>query len=177
MPFTPFHLGPGLAIKAVTGPRLSLTTFAVAQVAMDLEPLIHMLRGDVRVHGFAHTYLGATVVGAATCALATPPCRAALAAVDRAFGPALLTRLREPARLPWTAAAAGALIGTWSHVLLDSFMHPDLRPLVPWTGANPFLGIVPFGMVYPLCVVSGLLGLIVLTLVVPRPRVGGEPAA
>ncbi|MCB1770876.1 MAG: hypothetical protein KDJ31_14465 [Candidatus Competibacteraceae bacterium] len=40
MPFTPLHRGPGLAIKALAGRRFSLLTFGIAQVAMDIEPLI-----------------------------------------------------------------------------------------------------------------------------------------
>ncbi len=34
MPFTPFHMGPGTAIKAVTGRHFSLTIFGFAQVLM-----------------------------------------------------------------------------------------------------------------------------------------------
>ena len=59
MPFTPFHMGPGLAIKAVSGRYLSLMVFGFSQVAMDIEPLVRMIRGDAVLHGFTHTYLGA----------------------------------------------------------------------------------------------------------------------
>jgi hypothetical protein len=45
MPVTPFHLGPGLAAKAVLGRHMSLTVFGLGQVAMDLEPGLRMLRG------------------------------------------------------------------------------------------------------------------------------------
>jgi hypothetical protein len=38
MPFTPLHMGPGLAIKALAGHRFSILTFGIAQVAMDVEP-------------------------------------------------------------------------------------------------------------------------------------------
>ena len=34
MPFTPFHLGPGLAIKALGGHRISLLVFAGTQVRL-----------------------------------------------------------------------------------------------------------------------------------------------
>ena len=44
MPFTPFHMGAGLALKAVAGRHFSVLTFGIAQVAMDIEPLVGMLR-------------------------------------------------------------------------------------------------------------------------------------
>jgi len=62
MPFTPFHMGPGLAVKAVTGRYFSLTVFGFCQVAIDIEPLVRMIRGDIVIHGFTHTYLGATLI-------------------------------------------------------------------------------------------------------------------
>jgi hypothetical protein len=46
VPFTPFHMGPGLAIKAVTGRHLSLLVFGVSQVVIDVEPLVRIIRGS-----------------------------------------------------------------------------------------------------------------------------------
>ena len=48
MPFTPRHLGPGFAIKALAGRHFSLLTFGVAQVTMDIEPLVGLIRGANR---------------------------------------------------------------------------------------------------------------------------------
>jgi hypothetical protein len=60
MPFTPFHTGPGMAVKAVSGEKFSL----VAQIAMNIEPLVRMIHGVRVVHGFTHTYVGAVLIGA-----------------------------------------------------------------------------------------------------------------
>jgi hypothetical protein len=46
MPFTPFHMGPGLAVKAVFGRYFSLMVFGFSQVAIDIEPLVRIIRGD-----------------------------------------------------------------------------------------------------------------------------------
>ena len=51
MPFTPFHMGAGLALKAMAGRHFSVLTFGMAQVAMDIEPLVGMLRGAAVLHG------------------------------------------------------------------------------------------------------------------------------
>ena len=57
MPFTPIHLGPGLAFKAIGGRHFSLMVFGGAQVLMDLEPLIGILQdrdgekwGQIRIN-------------------------------------------------------------------------------------------------------------------------------
>ena len=75
MPFTPFHMGAGLALKAVAGRHFSVLTFGMAQVAMDIEPLVGMLRGAALLHGPTHTYLGAVPIALATAALAPWLCR------------------------------------------------------------------------------------------------------
>ena len=61
-----------------------------------------------------------------------------------------------------TAAWSGALIGAWSHLLLDSLMHEDIKPFSPFTDANPLLGVISMSNLNALCVVSGLLGVVVL---------------
>ena len=45
MPFTPFHMGAALIVKPVSGSRFSVLTFALAQIAMDIEPGVGMLLG------------------------------------------------------------------------------------------------------------------------------------
>ena len=72
MPFTPFHMGPGLAIKAVGGRHVSLLVFGFSQVAIDIEPLVRIIRGDAVLHGFTHTYLGATLVALLAAAIGRP---------------------------------------------------------------------------------------------------------
>jgi hypothetical protein len=39
MPFTPLHMGPGIAIKAIARRRFSLMVFGWSQILMDLQPL------------------------------------------------------------------------------------------------------------------------------------------
>ena len=63
MPFTPLHMGPGLAVKAVMQRKFSLMVFGWSQVAIDLQPLLAMTTGLVELLGFSHTLLGATLIG------------------------------------------------------------------------------------------------------------------
>jgi hypothetical protein len=52
MPFTPLHMGPGLAVKAVMQRKFSLLVFGWSQVVIDLQPLLAMTTGRVELHGF-----------------------------------------------------------------------------------------------------------------------------
>ena len=74
MPVTFLHLGPAAAFKAVAGRYFSFMVFAFSQVAIDLEPLIRLVRGDDVLHGLTHTYLGATVIGVSSIVLGKPIC-------------------------------------------------------------------------------------------------------
>lgn len=174
MPVTPFHMGPGLAAKAVLGRHLSLMVFGFSQVAIDLEPLAHLVRGDVLLHGFAHTYVGATLVAAISAAVGRPICQHLLGRWRPDPESRFLVWLRGPDRIAWPAAIVGAFVGTYSHVFLDSIMHADMRPLAPFAETNAMLGAMSIGALHLLCVAGGGLGVVVLLLGFVRRR-GARP--
>jgi membrane-bound metal-dependent hydrolase YbcI (DUF457 family) len=55
----------------------------------------------------------------------------------------------------FTSILMGALIGTWSHVLLDSFLYTDIIPFWPLR-ANPLLGMAGPGVIYLICLLTFL---------------------
>jgi len=69
-----------------------------------------------------------------------------------------------PARIPWPAAIVGAVLGAYSHVVLDSIMHADMRPLAPFAETNAMLGVMSVGALHLWCVAGGGLGVVALTL-------------
>ncbi|MCC6581625.1 MAG: hypothetical protein IT440_14430 [Phycisphaeraceae bacterium] len=143
MPMTPWHVGPGLACKAVLGRRMNLTVFIVAQGVMDVEVVAKLLMQRPHIHGWSHTYLGAALIGAALSAVAYGAIRLFHRKVD-----ADATR----------AIVCGAELGTLSHVLLDSVMHSDLRPFDPFSHANPMLQWLNIPQLYELCYILGAIG-------------------
>lgn len=160
MPFTPLHMGPGLALKSVLQARFSLLVFGWAQIVMDLQPLYAMVTGRGALHGITHTYAGATVL-------------AGIAALSgRYLGTWGLRRIGETRFLPigWTAATTGALVGTWSHVLLDSLMHFDIQPWAPFAAGNALQHRVPLEALHLFCLGSGLAGGLACLLLVWRTR-------
>ncbi len=164
MPITPVHMGPALAVKAVAPKRFSLLVFGVTQVIIDSEAAFHIVRGDWPIHDFLHTYLGATLVAALTVAVARLDgygyaIRLWKRVVARTSG----SLFRIEPRIPLSAAVSGALIGGYSHVLLDSVLYSDMRPFAPLSESNALLGVMSASQVYLLCLALGALGAVALT--------------
>jgi membrane-bound metal-dependent hydrolase YbcI (DUF457 family) len=154
MPITPFHFGPGAALHAVAPRFVSFLAFCAANVLIDIEPLYYLLTRQYPLHRFFHTYIGAAIVAASTAAILAVSIRVARA-------------LRLPNTFDWhdlgmRAVAVGAIAGTFSHVLLDSVMHPDIKPFAPFSDSNPLLGVVPLQALHWSCVGSGIAGIAVL---------------
>ena len=155
-------MGPAIALKAVAGRHFSLMVFGFSQVAMDLEPLVRILRDDDVLHGFTHTYLGATLIALASLFVGRPVCQYFLNSWKPDSRSRLLNGLRGPERISWRAAIAGAFVGTYSHVVLDSIMHYDMRPFAPLSQANSLLHVLSVSGLHMLCVLSGALGVVIL---------------
>lgn len=62
IPFTPLHMGPGILPKALLPSRFSLMVFGWAQLVMNLQPLLALLTGRGGLHGFTHTWIGASLL-------------------------------------------------------------------------------------------------------------------
>lgn len=157
MPFTPFHFGPGLLVKAAIPDHFSLSMFALANVAMDVEPLYHMLHHDTQLHGTTHTVIGAGLIGVATALAGRRAiCRAWQLYECRG------THAGKPFHITRTQGWVGALLGTFSHLAMDAVMHEDMRPLLPLTDANPWLIVSWTQDIYLGCVLTGMVGLTLL---------------
>ena len=150
MPITPFHFGPGLLLHAAAPRRVSFIAFMAANCITDVETIYNILAGNFPYHTFLHTFAGAAVSAALTLALFL-----------------LMHGLSRKTALPnWFAwqqltvlpVTVGALLGSYSHIVLDGIMHADMRPLAPWSHANPFLRWVSIENLHWLCVIAAVLG-------------------
>ena len=153
MPFTPFHMGPGIAIKSVLQGSFSLMVFGWAQIVMDVQPLVVMITGEGDLHGFSHTYLGATLLGMLSALSGKYLSELGL----YLFG---LNADRQ-IRIAWWVAFLSALIGTFTHVLLDSIMHADVEPFYPASTSNTMLYVISVEMLHKVCLYSAIFGGIV----------------
>lgn len=72
MPFTPIHLGAGLAVKAIGQQQVSLLILAGLQVLMDIEPLMGIINGWPVLHGLSHTLGGALIIAMLAALIGKP---------------------------------------------------------------------------------------------------------
>ena len=129
MPFTPYHLGPGLLLKAASPRHFSFLAYAASQVVIDVESGYHLLSGNFPVHRGLHTFVLGGLAGALT------------GAVIGVIGPRIVRAgfAREVSLRP---AMAGGIAGGLLHALLDGIMHADIRPFRPLLSGNPLLGLL-----------------------------------
>ena len=148
MPFTPLHMGPGLAVKACMQSAFSLMVFGWTQILIDIQPLVVMITGKGELHGFSHTYIGATFI-----AIVSAP-------TGKYFGEIGLRVFRMPEYNPigWRVAIVSAFIGGYSHVFIDSIMHSDITPFSPFSDKSIVYGVVNIDALHILCIVSAVVG-------------------
>lgn len=151
-------MGPALAVKAMVGDRFSVIGFGLAQVAIDIEPLLGLIYGWEVLHGRTHSVLGATAIGLLVTSVTPFIARPLLQLWNESLRDSGMHGFTSPTRVSWLAAASGALLGVWTHVLLDGVMHADLLPFWPWSGARPLLGGLSLATLHLACVATGLVG-------------------
>lgn len=144
----PLHMGPGILIKAVLQGSFSLMVFGWAQIVMDIQPLVVLITGQGHLHGFSHTYIGASLLAVAS---------ALSGKYLSEFGLRLIGR-EQFLPISWLVAFVSAAIGTFSHVFLDSVMHHDVEPFWPFTSSNALVEVVSMQTLDWICIGSGIVG-------------------
>lgn len=171
MPFTPFHLGPALFFGLALLSVFDLPTFLIASVIPDIEPfcVIYFHVYGYPLHGFLHSYLGASFLAFLT-ALIVYPFRG------------MLKHITEVFRIPQQKASFKKLlftsfVGVYFHVFLDSFLYREMMPFYPLQG-NPFVNILDFwgsySVIYGFCSLSFLLGVFVYIFRLTRAKTKAE---
>jgi len=151
MPFTPFHFGPGLFFGIPFRKYIHAPTFILANVLLDIEPLIVLITGmNYPLHGYLHTFAAAIGVGTIF--------GLAMFILERSMRPVYVKLLLEPdikfSKLQFVTAG---VLGTLLHVLFDSPLYSDLKPFYPLS-ANPLYGAAYSIEIYLLSVWQGIFG-------------------
>lgn len=124
--------------------------FGWTQIVMDIQPLIVMITGEGHLHGFSHTYVGASLI--ALFAGITGKYLSQIGLWILRITPSLKTPIA------WWVVFLSAFIGSFSHVLLDSIMHVDVQPFYPFDLSNGMLRVISVDLLHKLCLYSGLVG-------------------
>jgi membrane-bound metal-dependent hydrolase YbcI (DUF457 family) len=114
------------------------------------------------LHGFFHTFIGATLLGLFTI-IAVWVLREQLYTISKA--------LRVEQDYSMYSIVAGSLMGVWLHIVLDSYMHRDMKPFWPFLEANPLYGglFASFELLY-VCLFGFFVGIVYYTVILMRSR-------
>jgi len=148
MPFTPFHLGPAMLFGFKYEKKLDLMSLAFASVVLDIEPALNIIIEKGDMHGFFHSFAGATIVGTIMVLLLS-------------FLNPTVNRLRKMFRIEQNSSlkttASAVFLGVYLHVFLDSFLYPEIKPFYP-SAFNPMFNqgflIISYLVVYLFCAVT-----------------------
>ncbi len=158
MPITPFHFGPGLLLKSFGGRHVSWVTFALANLLIDVEPVACYLVTGQPIHPYVHTWLGALLVGVLAAVAGRPLGEVWLRLWNRQLSPAQRRWLGVGETIAASGAWSGALLGSFSHVALDSIMHADIAPWRPFAPGNGLWQLISVDALHWLCVALGVWG-------------------
>lgn len=171
MPFTPFHLGPALCLGIPLRNYIHVPTFILANVILDIEPLIVMLlRLPYPLHGYLHTFVAAVGIGLVFGLI--------MFFLERSMHPLYKRLLLESqATLKKSQFLSAGVLGTILHVLFDAPLYYDIKPFYPLT-VNPLSSWTSYSEIYSLSAWMGILGIIFCSLLIVwtlRARKNQEP--
>lgn len=161
MPVTPFHIIAAAPVANIIPRKFSWSVFTLTNVLIDLDPILSFIITLNPSHGFIHTVFGATLVGIISATYGRQLCEFLVSSWNEGLKGWEVKWLSGDTKIGSTAAWTGALVGAWSHLFLDSFMHDDIRPLYPFTNANVLLHQVSIGYLHVICTASALIGLMI----------------
>jgi hypothetical protein len=131
---------------------------------IDLEPIALFFLTGEPAHPWLHTLPGAIAV-ATLAAIAGPrPCRWFLAWWNRQLDSGQVKWLAVHTAISGPTAWTSALLGTISHILLDAFMHLDVRPFWPFVSVNPLQALIGIEQLQWACIAAGVLGIGILAI-------------
>ena len=100
------------------------------------------------LHIITHNLLGASLIGCLAFLIGKPISEWVLR---------FILKYRDW-RISWKTAAASALIGSYSHILLDTFMHHDVYFFYPWILKNPLANLIPYSALFYSCIFMAIIG-------------------
>lgn len=156
MSYTPLHVAPGILLKALLQGSFGLMVFGWAQFVMDIQPFIAMAFGDIHLHGLTHTYVGATLIALFSAVTGKYLSQWALRLLSAAAAHGISIR--------WTVALASAVVGAYSHVILDRLMHTHVELLSALPYSNELLELVAIETIQKFCIYTGVAGAILYLL-------------
>ncbi|MEM3833513.1 MAG: hydrolase [Thermoprotei archaeon] len=160
MPFTPFHLSPALAVGLPLRKYIHALTFIVADIVVDIEPFLVLLCNiNYSLYGYAHTFIGALLI-VLTLSYTMYIFKNSL---NNIFRTSKLVIQEQK----FTSYAVAGVSGTFLHVLLNSPLYSDIKPLYP-LNINPLFNPEITLDIYTACTLLLLAGLVIYLIILFR---------
>ena len=153
MPFTPFHIVAGASVKAIAPKHFSWSIFILSIIMIDCEPLYYHFTEGMLSHKFFHSIIGVSIIAILCATLGKPLCEYGLKLWNNSLAPEDKKWLGSGIKISHISAWTGAVIGAYSHLILDSIMHLDIKPLAPFTDENQLLGLLGMMELHVLCLI------------------------
>lgn len=159
MPLTPFHLGPALVLALVLLQFVDLPALLLGSIAPDIEAAAAMMwfpDWPFPIHGFLHSFVGGTLLSIVLAVVIFPV---------RKYLEIPLRFLKLDQKRSFRRIFAGALIGVYSHILLDAPLYTDIKPFWP-LDLNPLLseGMVR-GLMYDFCMICFIVAFVIYVVI------------
>ncbi|MHA1332215.1 MAG: metal-dependent hydrolase [Candidatus Hodarchaeales archaeon] len=135
-------------------PFLDPIALFIGSIAPDIEGVsaIFIFRDpNLPLHGSFHSFLGAITLGL----LLTP-----ISYIINSFITTRLFRI-EKKTISKKYSLVASMVGTFSHIMLDAPLYPEMNPFYPLKG-NVFFQIVPYYLPYLICTMGMVIGLVVI---------------
>jgi len=162
MPITPFHIIAAAPIKAIIPRHFSWSIFTLTNVFIDLEPITYFIFTGVPSHKFFHSIFGATLLGLICALYFRKLCGNYIMKWNKNLHPIDRSWLEvRNSKVNLFEALLGGLIGAWSHLVLDSMMHHDIKPFWPFLSENIFLGLLSSNSILYSCVGFFIIGIVI----------------
>ncbi|MFH0790225.1 MAG: hydrolase [Candidatus Omnitrophota bacterium] len=142
MPFTPFHFGAHACIALPVNKKINILVFVLSNVIVDIEPLLVMAFNlSYPLHGYAHTFIGSSMLGAAWGAIAYQ---------FKTIFEKTLRILRLSSEFSMKQYILSGVLGAVIHVLFDAPLYADIKPFFPLK-INPVYGLISKPLMYKIC--------------------------
>ena len=162
MPFTPFHLGPGLLIGLIFKQWINIPAILIASIIVDVRATYCLFTGCYPLHGPLHTFLGALILSSLVIF-------SIYLFRDRLKSISIFFKIKQD--YSFQSIVIGSVIGVWLHVILDAFLYPEMLPFWPVPG-NFFIGIFGNIEIYGFCIMGFVIsGMVYLYIMYPFQKV------
>ncbi len=149
MPFTPLHLGPSSLIGLIFFKLFDFPTLLFASVIVDIEHFRTLIFGGPFYHIIFHNFLAGSVIAILT------------ALFFYFYGHPLRKLMKIPTdNFSFRKILRSSFFGIYFHIILDSFLYPEMKPFYPLRG-NPFFRVFSFSQIYLFSLITAFLALIV----------------